>query len=581
MKLLSLEVQGFRSFDAPQQLRFSEMPPGLYHVSGRNEVEPELEANGAGKSSLFEAVYWARFGKTSRGLKAGAVKNWTGKRQCSVILGTESAAGKIDMMRAWQPNALEVMEDGEPRPIDQPQLDTMLGMPAAQFSYCIYFAQFARAFVDLEASEQTVLFSSVLDLDVWMKAVDHALANARIHDKELQESKEDLAGLKGQAKVLLEQDHTAQEQAWGHGQAAKIKAAAQAHAQAKTAAQAADAEVAKHKAGSAEFRKHRAAVQAHEREIGRIDQVCASISRKIAGLQVKDIKKCPECGAPVSNDHIKKELVVAKAAQVDAEAEAKKIMAEHDRLLKRMAEFRSAEVKLIDANEKLSKATGELSGAAKHRDALKVEINPYTKMREDADKKGEQLVNNIDVLEEEIQGIEAQLKGCQYWAKTFKEIRLQEIHDSLAQLTVECNEALYALGLAEWTIEFDVERETASGSINKSFTTMVRSPANKAAVPWEAWSGGEAQRLRLATSLGFANLIAARCGIKPNVEMWDEPTQGLSDIGIQHMLEVFADRAQKHQKVILLADHRVLDFGGFAGTILVIKDKDGSRIEIK
>ncbi len=69
MKLQRISITGFRSFRTTQVLLLNKMYPGLWLVTGENEVEPELGANGAGKSSLFEAVHWALYGKTSRSLK--------------------------------------------------------------------------------------------------------------------------------------------------------------------------------------------------------------------------------------------------------------------------------------------------------------------------------------------------------------------------------------------------------------------------------------------------------------------------------------------------------------------------------
>lgn len=57
-----------------------------------------------------------------------------------------------------------------------------------------------------------------------------------------------------------------------------------------------------------------------------------------------------------------------------------------------------------------------------------------------------------------------------------------------------------------------------------------------------------------------------------------EPSSWLSESGIQDLLGVLLERAKKHRKVILLADHRGLSFGQFSGTIMVTKDSNGSRL---
>jgi DNA repair exonuclease SbcCD ATPase subunit len=72
----SLTLIGFKCLAAVTTFQFP-TTPGLYFVTGRNEVNPELEANACGKSTLFcDAVSWCLYGKTPRGVKAGDVINW-------------------------------------------------------------------------------------------------------------------------------------------------------------------------------------------------------------------------------------------------------------------------------------------------------------------------------------------------------------------------------------------------------------------------------------------------------------------------------------------------------------------------
>ena len=80
--------------------------------------------------------------------------------------------------------------------------------------------------------------------------------------------------------------------------------------------------------------------------------------------------------------------------------------------------------------------------------------------------------------------------------------------------------------------------------------------------------------------MGLSNLICSRLELQPTVEFYDEPTQWLSESGIQDLLGVLLERAKKYRKVILLADHRGLSFGQFSGTIMVTKDRGGSRLHV-
>lgn len=72
----ALTLRSFKCFSGETKFTFP-VESGLYLVQGRNEVQPSLEGNGCGKSTLFgDALTWCLFGKTPRLLKASDILNW-------------------------------------------------------------------------------------------------------------------------------------------------------------------------------------------------------------------------------------------------------------------------------------------------------------------------------------------------------------------------------------------------------------------------------------------------------------------------------------------------------------------------
>jgi energy-coupling factor transporter ATP-binding protein EcfA2 len=144
-------------------------------------------------------------------------------------------------------------------------------------------------------------------------------------------------------------------------------------------------------------------------------------------------------------------------------------------------------------------------------------------------------------------------------------------------LEIEINNNLVALGLVNWTITFDIERENKSGSITKGFSVLINDPTGQT-VKYESLSGGEGQRVRLAGCFGLANLITERAGLSNRIEFYDELSQHMSDEGIEDMLNTLRDRAINSEKQIYVIDHRSIDYGDFTETIQIIKDENGSRL---
>ena len=169
------------------------------------------------------------------------------------------------------------------------------------------------------------------------------------------------------------------------------------------------------------------------------------------------------------------------------------------------------------------------------------------------------------------------LLSTDFWKAAFKRVRLFMVKRVLAQLEVETASAAIALGLIDWKISFSTELETKSGSVRPGIHITVKSPISPTA-PWEVWSGGEGQRVRLAVALGLASLIQRLAGVSIGFEVWDEPSAWLSQEGIEDLLTCLKHRVQITGKSVWLCDHRALSQGAFDEVWQVSKTREGSQI---
>lgn len=564
-----------------QTLRIDKLRPGLYHVTGRNEAQPELSPNALGKSSLFKAIFWGCFGEDDEGIRGPALKNWSGAQVCAVIIDAATTAGALGIFRTQSPNRLEAATAGDiARPIDQAQLTQKLGIDAAAFLHSQYFAQYAPAFIDLKPGEQAQLFTSILQLGVWEEAAKRASATASAEEQRLQSAREALARLRGEADALLELSYEADERQWDEAHQLALKTAQQAVTARQdplAAARKAEQAAKKDAAVLTELYQQQ---QTATKELGAAEHAHTQQSRRVVALQRDDISKCPECGAPVTRKHVKDELgkALALLKQTDSALTAAKTA--DARIASDIAARAMLSEALRQAQTDRSVAEVQWQGACAELQRVQAESNPYTVLREQQDKRGAELVALLAGAAAQVEVCERAVAAAQFWSsRGFKEIRLNEVRQSIDQLTLECNETLFQLGLHDWEITFDVERETQAGTISRGFATMIKAPDLSEPVPFKAYSGGEKQRLRLATTMGMANLINSRQGVSSNVEFWDEPTHGLNPLGVGPLLAALSERARRYQRVILLADHRSFEYGDFAGTITLVKDSNGTRIE--
>jgi DNA repair exonuclease SbcCD ATPase subunit len=128
-----------------------------------------------------------------------------------------------------------------------------------------------------------------------------------------------------------------------------------------------------------------------------------------------------------------------------------------------------------------------------------------------------------------------------YWRQGFRKVRLFCLDNVLRELAVETRNALLALGLVGWTVDFTTATENKSGTLKLGVQADIRSTV--ATRKFETMSLGESQRARLAISLGLANLIQRWAGVRFDVEVFDEPTAWLSEQGVEDLLDALHARA--------------------------------------
>lgn len=566
-------IEGFRSFSVKTTVRLDY--PGLVYLGGDN---------GAGKSTIFDALFWCLFGKSSRGLRAGAVASWSGGRT-RVVVYFELSGQQCKLVRTWKPNSLTL--DGAP--ISQEALEEQLEYTEDTFLFSIYHAQFTHHFCDLGAARQLEVFTELLKLDLWDRASDKASSSEKEYEERFQELK---GALDKASAVLVElrrelEEKSAQEAAWLRQRKSKLsELKAELVKVDRALKELAEVELSppvKHEGSSAKLQQTRDSMAEHKLALTRIEEQLRHESDQLDLLH--DAKRCPLCRQALSKETVlgrknnlaqlqaqEKEAkwLVQSATDLERELQAK-VLKEDERYKEALSAYEDKRDDL-----RTSKATEEAKkvGIKKQLDEVQGEDCPFSTR---------ELVDRIAKLEASWDEANAGMRTtgdligrAQYWVKAFKNIRLMLIDKHLLQFELQANEALVQLGLEGWYIRFDIEKENKSGTVRRGFTVEIKSPSNDELVPFEVWSGGETQRLRFAISFAFADLIQDVSGQRCNLEVFDEPTNFLTDKGIDDMLDSLHARAEKTS--VWLIDHRTLEHGGFDHSFTVLKDRQGSSI---
>lgn len=610
MNFKQLTIQGFKSFNSPATFWFSQKL-GFNFVTGRNAVETALGANGAGKSSIWDALVWVLYGKTARGLRATAVGSWTSSDVCQVTLLLSHHGADHTVVRTWKPNSLTL--DGAETAQDQ--LEEFIGLNFVCFLNAVLFGQFNEFFLDTAPAAKQALFTDILDLGVWMKYSEKAKRLSELARKEVDEISNAIAGLeasKAENAALL----------------AQIAAASKAFQQ-TLATRVAEAEKKLEVANNAErhYSRERQLLEEEKSKVGaqftaveaqmdtlektqdEIEAQLLQVNSSIMTLRgtikayetdlarlLKLSDRCPICKQAITKAHLTAERQRIETAQADIQRQITAATeGEYAKLTRQRKEIAGELADLAERVRLLSKSYNNLEEqvnqvhakqVGSQREAAVLTSN-LEEMKAQVDPHKEQIaalndrIRRADIALVDARanhaGVEHEHKASTFWASEFKQVRLYLIEAALAELEVRVNNSLIQLGLPDWTVTFDVERENTSGGVTRGFTMLIDAPHVEGNVPWEAWSGGESQRLRLAGQIGLSSLILSRCGVDCSQEIWDEPTSHMSEEGIRDLLELLRSRADTEKREVWLVDHRSLAHD-FDRTVTVVKDQSGSHI---
>jgi DNA repair exonuclease SbcCD ATPase subunit len=513
------KLLNFRSFRGEHTIKLP-TAPGLYLITGKNEAEPRLSGNGVGKSSLFDAIYWCLYGHTTRGLKAGDIITWD-EKTCSVTVTLKVADEELQIKRVQSPNSLTLNN----RPVSQEALEKHIRLGPEAFTYAVLMPQFGDSFFDLRPEPKLKIFTEIMELDFWLDKAKQAdeLANELLALKSKSES--DAIVANSQIKVYKADigELVTKDSDFVNGKEEAIQSIKAKLAQVKRA-----------KAKGLEAIKF-------------AEKALKNIASKQVGLVGK---LCPTCKQPIPNKD---------SESLDLNQ-------------------RDWERKLIDLQRTQSRHDAEHSSWEWQLKREQDRINPYAEEIAQKQAKIKAAKKRLTIVEAEINALDEDHAAVAYWSTGFKRIRLFVVEETLRKLEVEVNNCVSSLGLTDWRVEFDIERENKSGGVTKGFAVMVYPPNRKEPIRFESYAGGETQRLRLAGNLGLANLIMERAGLITQVEFYDEISQHLSAEGIDDALTTLSERASSLNRRILVIDHHTLDFGDFAGVFIMTKTSNGSSV---
>lgn len=349
------------------------------------------------------------------------------------------------------------------------------------------------------------------------------------------------------------------------------------------------------------------------------------IAKKVSIISVyqKDIQKfiafpdgakCFNCGQIITKEHVNNEIGILENKIQDIQTEILPLISQKDNAGIEINKFVDQRNALNREYENINKLLNEIkedkTNASIKRNKIESEITilkcnikqalesitelcnkKQTIMDTSNPYKDENIKNKVAIekQKEEIFQLNTTLKAvsetyeyAKYWQGAFKEIKLRIIDERLKELEIFTNNILADFGMNNWKIIYKICDETKSGTVKIGFITLIKSTDNDSVVPFACWGGGVGQRIRIAGMLGLISFIKSCNPIGFDEVFFDEPTQFLSNEGIEDFVDILDRYVNENHLKGFLIDHRNLqNCGKFNNIINVIRKGCGSVVELK
>lgn len=529
MIINKVKINNFYSFKE-SEIDFSRYN-GIVKLIGINKDSGG--SNGAGKSSIFEAIIWGIFGKTIRKSTEDALVNSKFGSGCYVEVTIEKELhGTIVITRSKRPTSLVLKKNGqiinkENATETQKYIEEILETDYKSFLAAIVFGQHSDySFLDSSPEEKRVIIRNCFNLD--------DLFSKRESVKNLKsgftsEQKVYSTLLKSITEEKIEVEKRLPNNKYKLIDLPALESILSAEKQIsdlKTTISNLNSESSKNK-----------------KEVQKLAQ---SINKGI----YKDTSECPICKSDytVQQDEDELKSLIAKkqnllAAQEDINFKVQDLLNQIESL---KPEYTSSEwAKYNEKNKNILEAQTHIN-----------KFNEIVKKKEEYELKLSELDKNIEIMK--------------FWEKAFSEQGMIKyiIRNILEYFNLKCNHYVSILTNSQFTIQFNDELIETIKNNNRE-------------TKYISLSGGEKRKVNLAIMLSLQDLSSKISKTNCNLIFFDEVCDNIDDLGIEAIYNLLNILRNEHpNKLLLLITHNNYLQGLLSETknITVVKEKGISRI---
>ena len=543
----------------------------------KNKTNLIIGSNGAGKSTILDALTFALFGRGFRKISKSALINSINEKDCLVELEFSIGNNKYTVIRSIKPNKFIVYQNGEPLDqdhtvaIQQKNLEqNILRMSYKSFTQVVVLGSSTFVpFMRLPQVQRREIIEDILDIQIF------SVMNDLLKDK-VRENRDELYKLEGELNVQKQQIELQKNYML---ELEKKTQAEVERKQNKIVELEGDETVSlkaieEHNKDAARLQLQLTELSDVSKKLKKLYNFRTKVDQKIKSHQrdqkfFHDTESCPKCGQGIGEEH-KKEMILATEMRISkldsgyAELE-ESIKEEEDR----EKQFTRVSGRVIEINSSINQLNFQINSTRKIIKDIEGEIDELAKDNTDKKEEYAKLKDLIETSNETKTSLTSTKKDKDTLlvaSKLLKDsgIKTRIIKTYLPAMNKSINKYLQGM---EFYVNFTLDEnfeETIKSRYRDIFT-------------YESFSEGEKARIDIALLLTWRNIAKLKNSVDTNLLILDEifdgslDQSGSSDLG--WILRNFDDSTN-----VFVISHKESMSDKFDRTLIVEKPKNYSTI---
>lgn len=637
MKITDVEIENFLTI-GKARLRLGDR--GLLLIEGDNRDDPSADSNGAGKSSIADAICWCLYGTTARDVTGDAVVNRTAKKGCVVEVRIVDGGDEYLVTRTRKPNILKVIKLTAAGSVDlskgteketQEVINRIMGCSHEVFVASIYAGQ--EKMPDLPGmtdKQLKVLIEEAAGVEVLTTAYAHARQRLGDATAALVGAEGKLVGFKNIRGSAVDHFNSVTDShvIFENTRKDRIEQAVRKVAHFKSKAEACVAELSKLNEpairasikelqdGSgpkfeAEKKREleledllRKGQGTHHARMAQVQVAKTAHTKAVADLDELRKKKagsCKSCGRPFAEhdladaeNHAQEAINQAVRELTEAANLAKASQTHVQQLQEELTVYRKS---MTDPTA-VMKRQGELNLVIKQIDRLKAERdmhiqtakeeiertrtfgsepNPYATLVNDAKDNLAKIEKDVADQEELVNQLKDGLELIEEAVKVFGPSGVRA--HILDTVTPYLNEKTseYLGALSDGAITAAWSTLTTNGKGELREKFNIEVSKVRGADSFAGLSGGEKRKVRLACAMALQDMVATRATKPIDLFIADEVDHALDESGLERLMGVLEKKARERGTVLVISHNSLSDW--IDNVITVVNEGGVSRVE--